>query len=193
MSMTWTARLLKRRIGSGLLFFVLLCIPYSGLTGCAPALSRQFRAHVKAPIPFKALLEEGGTYKGQKVILGGYILESENKPDGSLLTVLQAPLDYRNEPRSQDLSEGRFLVQTEKFLDPEVYSKDRKLTVGGKMLGVRSLPLGNRSYTYPVIEAEELYLWPKELRYIRPDYPYYYYWPYPWYCYPRYPYPCWAW
>ncbi len=184
--------MLTCRIGYSVISVLLLWLPLVGLSGCTPALSRQFREQIRAPIPFKTLLEEAESYKGQKVILGGYVLETVNEPTRSLLTILQAPLDYQNKPKPQDLSEGRFLVETRKFLDPEIYSKNRKLTVGGKVLGMRLQPLGNRSYRYPVIEAEEVHLWPKEVHYIRPYSPYYP-WHYPWYHDPYHPYPWWAW
>lgn len=181
------------RVRFSMLLVFLLWLPCGGLTGCAPAISRQFRAQVRTPVEFKTLLQAPETYRGQKVILGGYILETVNEPDRSLLTILQAPLDHQNKPKSLDLSEGRFLVQTQKFLDPEIYSKNRKLTVGGKAFGGRLQPLGDRFYRYPVIDAEELHLWPKEERYIRPIDPYDYYWHYPW-CHDRYHFcPWWTW
>jgi len=79
------------------------------------------------------------------------------------------------------------LVWTRKFLDPEIYSKDRKVTVGGKVAGSRQRALGNRIYEYPVIEAQEIYLWPRKDKHARPYYPFYYDpWYYPWYPYPYY-------
>ena len=181
------------RFGFSMLLVFLLWLPCGSLTGCAPAISRQFREQVKAPVPFEALLQEPEVYKGQKVILGGYILETVNEPDRSLLTILQAPLDHQNKPKSQDLSEGRFLVETDKFLDPEIYNKNRKVTVGGNVLEGRLQPLGSRAYRYPVIGAEELHLWSKEMRYIQPFDPYHYYWHYPWYYDPYHRGPWWAW
>jgi outer membrane lipoprotein len=181
------------RIGFSMLLVFVLWFPYLGLTGCAPAISRQFREQVRAPVTFKKLLREPEVHKGQKVILGGYILETVNEPESSLLTILQAPLDHQNKPKSQDLSEGRFLVQTEKFLDPEIYNKNRKITVGGNVLEGRLQPLGNRSYRYPVIGAEELHLWQKEVGYVRPFDPYHYYWHNPWYYEPCHLCPWWAW
>lgn len=179
----------KPRRGCKLVLLLLLSLAYACMTGCASVPSRQFQQQVGPPIPFQELLEERETHKGEMVILGGYILETVNEPHGSLLTILQAPLDFRNKPKSQDLSGGRFLLRTEKFLDPEIYTKGCKLTVGGKVSEVLPQPLGNRLYRYPVIEAEELYLWPKETRYIRPYDPYYDYWHYPWHWYRYRPYP----
>jgi outer membrane lipoprotein len=174
-------------------FVVLVaCLIGGFLTGCATVPSRQFRAQA-APESFKAVLQDTDAYRGQKVILGGYVLETINEPDRTLLVVLQAPLDFQNSPKSQDLSEGRFLIQTREFLDPEVFSKDRRLTVGGTVHGILSRQLGNTTYPYPLIESVELHLWSKEIHYPRPYDPWYPCWRCPWDpCDPFYPgYPWW--
>ena len=181
------------RIAFSMLSVFLLSLACVGLTGCAPAISRQFREQVRVPITFRTLLQEPEAHVGQKIILGGYILETVNQPESSVLTILQAPLDNQNKPKSQDLSEGRFLVQTEKFLDPEIYNKNRKITVGGNVLGGRSQPLGDRSYRYPVIGAEEIHLWERQVDCLRSFDPYCYYWHDPWYYEPCHLYPWWAW
>ena len=183
----------KWKRGGNVLLLIPFLLAYACMTRSASVPSRQFQQQVGPPVPFLELLEKGEAHKGERVILGGYILETVNEQHASLLTMLQAPLDSRNRPKSQDLSEGRFLIRTEEFLDPEIYSKGRKLTVGGKVYEVRSQPLGNRSYPYPVIETQELHLWPKETRHIRPYHPYCHYWYYPWHLHPYAPYPWWAW
>jgi len=166
-----------------LLSILLMCAQQPG---CATGPSR-----TQPPVSFEQLVGQGEAHKGESVVLGGYILETSNQPDGSLVTVLEASLDYGKEPKSKDLSRGRFLVRTKKFLDSEVYGKDRKLTVWGRVAGVRSEPLGDREYEYPIIEADEIRLWPKEARYVRPYDPFYddyTYWPYPyWHPYRRHP------
>jgi len=103
---------------------------------CASIPSREFRQGLASPIPFQELLE-GDAHRNERVVLGGYILETVNEPDGTRLTLLQAPLDSRHKPKSQDLSQGRFVVETREFLDPAIYAKDRKVTVGGKVWGGR--------------------------------------------------------
>jgi len=162
-------------------------------TGCAPTFSKQLRQDASPPISFQQLLEEGGAHRGRVVIIGGYILEVSNEQDGTLLTMLQAPLDSRDRPGSQDLSEGRFLVRAEKFLDPEICSKGRRLSVAGTVSELQPKPLGDLVYNYPVIEAKELRLWPKKTHYIAPYDPYYRYWHHPWYPYPYFHYPWFPW
>jgi len=159
--------------------FILLLLV---IAGCAPALSKHIRSQATPDISFPELQASVEKYEGRVVIFGGYILNTANNQDGTVLTILQAPLNSANKPVSADSSQGRFLVLSKKFLDPEIYSKGRKITVGGEVTGSRSRTLGNRDYEYPVIEALELHLWPKEDRYAGPYYPYYYDpWYYPWY------------
>ena len=178
-----------RRSGQMIASLLLLLLVYSSLTACAPALSKQFREKALPPVSFNELLSDPNTHKGRNVILGGYILEVKNEPVGSQLTMLQAPLDFQNRPHSRDKSKGRFLARTDKFIDPEIYKKERKLTVGGMVAGISAQPLGDRIYRYPVIEVEELYLWAEETRQdwcYDPYYdPYWDHWGYPWYFYHR--------
>jgi outer membrane lipoprotein len=168
------------------LLFVLALAAALGLSACAPAISQKLRDEAGVAVPFPDLLSRPDTYQGRIVILGGYILETQNEPHGSDLIVLQTPLGFQDKPKARDLSEGRFVITTDKFLDPEVYARDRRITVGGRVAGVRELSLGGTTYRYPVIEAQELHLWPKEV----PPPPYYPYDPWydPWYpWYPWYP------
>lgn len=185
---------LESQTGGGwkALFFLLVWLVPVLFAGCASVPSRQFRQQLGPPIPFQELLE-AKAHRDERVVLGGYILETANQAHGTRLTLLHAPLDSRNKPKSQDLSQGRFVVQTDQFLDPAIYTKDRKVTVGGKVWGTMPRPLGNLTYEYPLIKAEELHLWPKERRYTRPYYPYYNYWYSPWYRYPYHRYPWYPW
>ena len=176
----------KRRCLDTLLLLFLLFL-HGSQAGCA---SKYGQGSASA-VPFELLLSEAKAHQDADVVLGGYILETLNEPDGSLLTMLQAPLGFRQEPKERDLSKGRFLVKSEQFLDPAVYSKDRKLTVWGKVLGARPEALGNRVYEYPVIEAGEIRLWPKETPRKWPYDPFYDCWPYWWHRYPFGPYRCW--
>ena len=174
-------------MGLILSFFLL-----GGFTACAPAISKKVREEAGEPVLFEALLKHTDDYKGRVVIVGGYILETVNETDGSRITVLQAPLDSQNRPKSSDLSEGRFMVSSGEFLDPVIYSKERRITVGGKVIGNQERKLGNLTYVYPVIEAMEIHLWSKEGEYIGPYYPYYDPWYHPRYRRPyRYRYPYW--
>jgi outer membrane lipoprotein len=177
-------------IVTGLILFLLLAVPGPSLHAFPGVLSQQLRDEAGIPVLFEDLLAFPQEYRGRVVILGGYILETQNGPGGSVLTVIQAPLDWREKPKSRDLSQGRFFVTTHRFLDPKVYVEGRRLTVGGRMVGVREQSVGGATYRFPTIEAQELHLWPRKTYPVGPCYPFYDPWCDPWYpwgC----PYPWW--
>jgi outer membrane lipoprotein len=159
-------------------FFVMSC----------SVISQQIRKESMAPVNFKILLQETNKYMGNTVILGGYILETQNLADRSSIKVLQAPLGFGEAPKSRDDSEGRFIILYKGFLDPEIYSKDRKVTVAGKIVGTAVEKVDQFAQSYLKIESREIHLWPKEENYPMPYYdPWYYPYPYYWHPYSYYP------
>ncbi len=174
----------SRKVGAiltGLILFLLLPFAGPSLQAFAAVTSQQLRDEAGIPVLFEDLLAFPHEYRGRVVILGGYILATQNEPGGSVLTVIQAPPDWRYKPKSRDLSQGRFFVTTERFLDPEVYGKGCRITVGGRVAGVRGQSVGGATYRFPTIEAQELHLWPKKTHPVAPCYPFYDPWYDPWY------------
>lgn len=163
-------------------------------------ISRQIREESLSSVPFRTLVQSGDQYIGKTVILGGHILETENKAGETIIKVIQTPLSFWDEPTSKDKTEGRFIVLHKGFLDPEVYSKDRQITVAGTIVGRQTEEIGLCPYACLKIESREIHIWPEyEYRdyfpYDDPFYsPYHYYYPYRRYPYYRYPppyYPYW--
>ena len=113
----------------------LLAILITVFTGSCSVISQQIRTESIPSVNFKILLQEPDKHLGDTVILGGYILETKNLTDQSIIRVLQAPLGFGEEPESRDYSEGRFIISQKGFLDPEIYTKDRKITVAGTVVG----------------------------------------------------------
>jgi len=69
------------------------------------------------------------------------------------------PLSRVGEPRSTDDSTGRFFALVPRFLDPEVYAPDRRLT--GAVRGSEPGLVGKHTSRYPLVEAQAWYLWPR--------------------------------
>ena len=157
-------------------FFVMSC----------SVISQQIRKESMAPVNFKILVKETDKYLGNTVILGGYILETQNLADKSSIKVLQAPLGFGETPKSRDDSEGRFIISHKGFLDPEIYNKNRKVTVAGIIVGTAVEKVDHFAQSYLKIESREIHLWPKEEDYLMPYYYDPWYYPYPYY---RHPYP----
>lgn len=174
---------MKKRTISG----ILIACAFLLSSGCA-VLSKELRREAEKDLSFSEILSNPEAHEGKVVIVGGVVVESKNTQDGTLLEVLQKPLDMANEPRDVDQSGGRFLAVYDGYLDTEIYEKGRNVTIGGVVLGKRTKPLGEIQYTYPVIGVRELHLWPEMSR--ERVYPYSY-WDYPYWGYPYWGYPWW--
>jgi outer membrane lipoprotein len=158
-------------------------------------ISKNLKEQADPALTFGDVIRNPEAFKGRTVVWGGEIIETTNEKDGdTVLEVFQRPLSWRDEPQETAASEGRFLVRVEKYLDPYVYRKGRKVTIAGEILGEETRSIGKMDYRYPLVLSKEIYLWPYYY------YPYYYY-PYsydpypsyygPWgYYYPWYP---WGW
>jgi outer membrane lipoprotein len=132
------------------------------LSGCVHAVSRDVLEEVDREITFSALFEDPLAYQGRVVLLGGVIVNTVNKEEGTLLEVYQTSLDREGRPRDTDRSEGRFLALYEGFLDSEIYKKGREVTIAGTVQGERVQPLGEIEYRYPYLLVKELHLWEEE-------------------------------
>jgi outer membrane lipoprotein len=145
--MTWTARLLG------------ICVLFVSL-GCASGVSQQSRSQITYQGSFAELQKAPDEYRGETVMLGGKVLRADASEATSEIAVLQLPLDTSNKPKDTDDSEGRFLIRSDKFLDPAIYEQGRPVTVVGRLAGKQARSIGGFEYVYPVVEAVELKAWP---------------------------------
>ena len=130
--------------------------------GCATGISRQVRSQVTYAGPFSDVQKAPDKHVGEIVMFGGKILNNQASPSLSELTVLQLRIDSRDRPKDSDQSEGRYLIQSDEFLDPAIYMKGALLTVVGRINGSDIRAIGGFDYDYPMLKAIEIKLWPKE-------------------------------
>lgn len=169
------------------------CLAALLLGGCA-----SIPENIRTPVPGPSVAEvraHPASHTGQKVRWGGTISNVQNLEKRTVITVVARPLTRKGEPLADRASTGRFLADVNGFLDPEVYKAGRRVTVVGKLGGIRSQKIDQYVYNYPVVRADAVHLWRE---YVRPEpYPYdpwpFYdpFWPYPYYHhfhgYPYYP------
>jgi outer membrane lipoprotein len=139
---------------------VWLC--FSFLWGCAHVVSKETLSQVDKEITFEALRKRPSAYQGKTVLLGGVIVESTIKDEGTLLEIYQTKLDRLGEPIDLDASQGRFLAFHKGFLDTEIYRNGRRVTVAGMVEGEKTMKLGEIDYPYPYLMVKEIYLWKDE-------------------------------
>jgi outer membrane lipoprotein len=162
------------------------------LTGCAlaPVVPQE---GALPSMPLTDLISNVDAYVGQTVVAGGHVLEVANQQDQTRILAVQVPLGAGQRLKSKDLSEGRLVLIYDGFIDPEVYEKNREITVRGEILG-GAADDPEAPYPYLRIHLQNIYLWPEKklsdptpcpghgllhpwFRYY-PNYPYYVY-PYP--------------
>jgi outer membrane lipoprotein len=156
---------------------VLLAVMFVA-AGCAPVISKNLREQVEKEISFKQVIRNPDAYQGKMVIWGGVIVAAKNTKEGTLLEILQKPTDAQGRPKDVDRSDGRFLALYDRYLDAAIYAQGREVTVAGEIKGKKILPMGEIQYTYPMILAKEIHLWPVRTReriymYPYPDWYYY--------------------
>ena len=137
-------------------------------SGCSP-ISRNLQQKAEQAPTFEQISADPLRYAGEIVIWGGYILENRAGQDQSRLTVLQTPLGFYEAPKSRETSKGRFIALADRYLDPEVYSKDLQLTIGGEVADFTLSLDGESDGSYPVLQVREIHVWndPYEDKYYR--------------------------
>ena len=148
---------------------VICCLVF--FSGCAHVISEDLRNNVDPSLTFGQVIQNPIAYKGKTVVWGGEIVETFNQKNGTTeVEVLQIPLGSRGAPKAANASEGRFLILADKYLDPELYQKGRRITVAGEILGERIKPLGEMDYRYPLISTKQIHLWKEPSRGLYPSF-----------------------
>lgn len=110
-------------------------------------------------IPFSEILRSPEEHCGKVVRLGGVILNVANEERGTVLEILEKPLNWRGRPKPGDASGGRFMAVFGTFLDKAIYRPHRAVTIIGEIIGVETAPLGEMAYDYPLLSGRGITLW----------------------------------
>jgi outer membrane lipoprotein len=156
------------------------------VAACAPGNLKRIKSEIDEEITYEAVIMTPEAVVDKLVLWGGVIIGAKNTKDGTMLEILQKPIDMETRPRNVDQSDGRFLALHDGYLDVAIYAEGREVTVAGTIKGKKTLPLGEIEYDYPLIATREVYLWPERKREFFYPPPHWYY---PgWYRYPHYGY-----
>jgi outer membrane lipoprotein len=94
------------------------------------------------------------------VLWGGVILGTTNLKDSTRIEVLAYPLDTDRRPQRDRDPQGRFILEQAGFLEPASYAEGRLITTVGKLAGTLPGRIDASDYSYPVVAARQLHLWP---------------------------------
>jgi outer membrane lipoprotein len=99
--------------------------------------------------------------QNRSVAWGGMIVAAKNLPDKTELEAVSYPLDSGNRPDNTATPAGRFIVIQSGYLETADYAPGRLITVVGTVSETRAGTVGEAKYTYPVVTATKLRLWPR--------------------------------
>ena len=137
----------------------------AGLASCA-TVPKSLQGEFPATTPRDAVTAANG----QSVRWGGEIIKVEPKQDATCFEVLARELNAEARPSPRNPSTGRFIACHGGFYDPEEFERGSEITVVGRLSGTESGKVGQFDYTYPLVEAESIHLWPPRPMYARMPY-----------------------
>lgn len=131
------------------------------LAGCASG-PRYDLDQARTDLTPEAVGKAGQAFVGEPVVWGGRIIETRPGEDVTEVELLGYPLGRHQVPSHQRASQGRFLIRTTGFLEPGDWQTGRLVTVRGNLERSEEGEVGEAIYRYPVVRADDLYLWPEE-------------------------------
>ena len=129
------------------------------LTGCATT-SFDIGQADRSVAPSEAV-EQITTLRNRELAWGGVIVAAKNLKDSPQFEILGYPLDERNRPDREAAPAGRFIAVHPGYLETADYTPGRLVTVVGELTDTRTGTVGEAQYTYPVLAAQRIHLWPK--------------------------------
>jgi outer membrane lipoprotein len=113
-------------------------------------------------LSYQQAVTDSESLHGRRIVWGGSIIATRNLSQYTEVVVLAYPLDAQAQPLTSNSALGRFVLIWPGYLESADYAPGRWLSVIGDLDGLRDELLGESRLTYPVIQAQYLYLWPLE-------------------------------
>ena len=127
--------------------------------GCAHPISEPLRDRVDPDLTGERLIRAPENYIGQKVVLGGMIVETRNFEGYSEIEVVQIDLDWTGYLKNRENTHGRVIFRHPGYVESMIFKKGREVTVGGSVRGTQPGQVGEAGYTFLVVDVEEIQLW----------------------------------
>jgi outer membrane lipoprotein len=98
--------------------------------------------------------------RGRHVAWGGTVVSLRNLKDATEIEVLGYPLENDARPDTGAAPQHRFLLVREGYLEAADYRSGRLVSAAGTIAETREGRVGEATYIYPVLRADQVYLWP---------------------------------
>ncbi len=98
-------------------------------------------------------------YIGKTVRWGGKIIKVNNDDKFSTVQVLHYPLNSSGRPKTEQTSQGRFIIKSKKFLDPEIYKEGKLVTFVGLVQSKTTIQIDQKALLLPVVNSFDSHIW----------------------------------
>ena len=162
------------------LLTVLALVSFFALSGCVSIPEPLAGDIDQIPLPDEVTEAQ----VGRTFLWGGTLVAARPGETETCLEILTRPLDSQRRPTSGDVAHGRFRGCHDAFLDPEIFTDGREVTVVGELVGFETGSVGDYVYRFPRLATDTVHLWPVRQpyddRYYDPFWRYHGwpYWPY---------------
>ncbi|MCX4193639.1 Slp family lipoprotein [Methylophaga sp. OBS1] len=129
------------------------------LTACSTAPTTIQHAP-KTDLQLKQVSVDVASHIDEAVRWGGKIIEVNNEQNYTQIQLIQFPLNRYGRPVESDDSQGRFLVKSDAFLDPAIFTTGSMLTVYGRIIDKKLIKVDQRTLTLPVVTIIDSQRWP---------------------------------
>ncbi len=143
---------------SKLLPLASISLLFSLLAGCATTPDFDTTQVDKTLTPQSVIAEPDLSY-GKIALWGGIILNTLNLENTTQIEILAYPLNTSYKPSQENQPLGRFIIQHKDYLEPATYAQGRLITVLGSISDNQNGKVGESTYIYPVINAQQIHLW----------------------------------
>jgi len=159
------------------------------ISGCS-TIPEKLRVSDNAPlVAFADVRAEPNVNTGLTARWGGVIAKVEVQKQRTLVEVVNFKLSSRAKPIQANETQGRFRFYKQGLLDPVIYKVGKSITVLGTVANSEQGKIGEQTYLYPVLNAEQVQLWKKTQRVnVNLTQQPFWYTPSYWNYYPTYPY-----
>lgn len=130
------------------------------LAGCATGGDCRKPMGESTLTPAVAAVDDRGV--GRYQTWGGRVVRAGNLEDSTELEIVAYPLNRCGRPDTASEPIGRFISVQQGYLETADLEPGRKVTVTGRITGVRDGRVGEASYRFPVLDGAPPRLWPEE-------------------------------
>lgn len=136
-----------------------LIFPILLLSACATQTQSVHQSPVNN-VDLQTVINTPKAHLQKQVRWGGAVASLKNHAERAELTIVEFPLTSRGKPITTKNSAGRFIVTTERFLDPLIYREGALVTVLGTVSDTQTLTVDEKILTAPVLTLMDTHVWP---------------------------------